>query len=124
MPSLAVLSQSLRTPGGELGRVRRCEVQLPRAADPVAELLAGLGVAKHSLVDITVPEVRLLRAEQALAGVAGDWAVRNWPSEAAPGEPDAVQESMLRLAAVSRGDGGCVAPPSDGGCADAARPQL
>ena len=114
MPPLIVLSQSLSMPGGvqKLSRKRRHEVQLRRTGDAVVALLASIGATKCSKVDISVPKLRLLDADEPLSAVAKDWArydgaagSEGRSTEAASCEVPAARERTLRLAAVPRGDG-------------------
>jgi hypothetical protein len=114
MPSLVVLTRSLRQSGGasELGPEQRSSVHLPRAGDAVAALLGGLGAAKHSLVEFSVPESRLLDAHRPLRDVADDETFCRMVDVAPPParaekvpRVDVVeQEPVLRLVAVPRGE--------------------
>lgn len=128
MPALAVLSRTLRLPGGDkvYGPERRVEVTLPRGGDVVQALLASVEDAKRSRVEISVADVRLLRADEALRGVAALHAFwsDDWLDDADEASPpgagperragkaarraDNVKpERMLRLAAVPNAQG-CV----------------
>ena len=114
MPSLVVLSRSLRQSGDskELGPEKSSSVHLPRVGDAVAALLGGLGAAKHSLVELAVAESRLLDARRPLRGIADDSTFcRMVDAEAPParakkarGRVVVKQEPVLRLVAVPRGD--------------------
>jgi hypothetical protein len=114
MPSLVVLTRSLRQRGGakKLGREERRTVRLPPAGDAVAALLDGLAVAQHSQVELRVPAARLLDADEPLRGVATDFlffdsvdvAAKPKRASKAARRDKAGTEPLLRLVAVPRDD--------------------
>ena len=125
MPALAVLVRTVHQPGGDkvYGPERRLDVQLPGTADALEVLLAAVADAKRSLVKITVPDVRLLRAGDVLREAAAGYVSWNCVSPEEPSSDGATQRGKagkdarraaaaqstwsLRLAAVAC-DNGCV----------------
>lgn len=103
MSALAVLARPLHQPGG--GQVRapeRCvAAQPPRVGAVTQAPLAGLADSRRSRVDL--PDVRLLRAGEALRGLAASHeSVRDGPFSAADeaarcaAEPERCASAVLR----------------------------
>jgi hypothetical protein len=108
MPSLVVVSRSLRRSGGEekCTREKRSNVQLPPSGDPVAALIAALAAPKGSRVQLAVRRTRLLRGEEVLDSFTQGlcWAYASRPARSAAAGVAATPVRTLCLVAVPRGE--------------------
>ena len=110
MPSLLVLSRSLCHLPGDAKEFSRSEVLLPPSGDALTALLSSITAAKNSELEITVPRLRWLDAEESIGPLAcqakaeaRSMCLVSAYAAARRGSDEGFSPA-LRLAAVSRGE--------------------